>query len=356
MKQIIKQIHLWLSLPAGIFLTLICITGAILSFETEITETIDHDKYYNNTPLTEVMNLDSLVALVNKQLINDTVTGLKVYHTPERNVSATLSSGQRVSTFVNPYTAEVVGKGASRSGFMLQTMLLHRWLMLPNRTTGKIIVGISTIFMIFILITGIIRWIPKKKNLVQNLWFKWKKAKFNRKNLDLHKILGLYASILLLLMCVTGLMWSFEWYKNVVAKIFGIEVATAQPNKSTAPKTSTIPNTFSWQEAFDKTASLNPNYDFIQISKSGDISLLAQDASHNRATDKYKLNKKDQSVALVAQYNQQNNTAYLMSESYTIHVGSWNIWTKILWFLAAIIGASLPITGYIFYFKRKGWT
>lgn len=355
MKQIIKQIHLWLSLPAGIFLILICITGAILSFETEITEAIDQDKYFNNSGLAKTMNLDSLVVLVNKQLINDTVTGLKVYHTPKRNVLASVSSGQRVSAFVNPYTGEVVGKGASRSGFMLQTMLLHRWLMLSNRPTGKMIVGISTIFMIFILITGVIRWIPKKQTLVKNLWFTWKKAKFNRKNLDLHKILGLYASILLLLMCVTGLMWSFEWYKKGVAKLFGIEVATAKTSKSNTTKSPTLSNTFSWQEAFDKTALLNPNYDFIQISKSGDISLLAQDASHSRATDKYKLNKKDQSVVLVAQYDQQNNTGYLMSESYTLHVGSWNIWTKILWFLACLIGASLPITGYIFYLKRQGW-
>ncbi|MGL6022481.1 MAG: PepSY domain-containing protein, partial [Chitinophagaceae bacterium] len=109
----------------------------------------------------------------------------------------------------------------------------------------------------------------------------------------------------------------------------------------------------SWQGLFQKMALQYPDYHFIQIAQSGDIALLPKEASHNKATDKYKFHKKDSSIMLVSKYKEQRNISYLMSQSYTIHAGSWNIFTKILWCLAALIGASLPITGYIFYWKRK---
>ncbi|MGL6022399.1 MAG: PepSY-associated TM helix domain-containing protein, partial [Chitinophagaceae bacterium] len=286
MTKIIKLMHLWLSLPAGICITLICITGAILSFETEITETTNRDKYFNQPPLGKIpMHMDSLVSSVNKQLTKDTVVALKIYPHPTKNIIATLSSGKRYFAYINPYSAKIVEKSTPRTGFFLKTMLLHRWLMLPNKTIGKIIVGTSTIFMIFILVTGIIRWIPNRKNLVQNFLFRWKNTPFNRKNLDLHKILGFYAFTLLLVMCFSGLMWSFEWYKNGVAQIFGIEhMATKKANTYTP----TTKNTFSWQGLFQKMALQYPDYHFIQIAQSGDIALLPKEASHNKATDKYK--------------------------------------------------------------------
>ena len=38
---------------------------------------------------------------------------------------------------------------------------------------------------------------------------------------------------------------------------------------------------------------------------------------------------------------------------YAFHTGSWGgVWTKLLYFLAALIGATLPLTGYYLWWKR----
>ena len=37
MKKIFKKIHLWLSVPVGLIISVICLTGATLVFEKEIT-------------------------------------------------------------------------------------------------------------------------------------------------------------------------------------------------------------------------------------------------------------------------------------------------------------------------------
>ena len=33
MRKIFKKIHLWLSVPVGVFVVIICITGALMVFE-----------------------------------------------------------------------------------------------------------------------------------------------------------------------------------------------------------------------------------------------------------------------------------------------------------------------------------
>ncbi len=43
MMKLFRKIHLWISVPFGIIITLICFSGAMLIFEPEITRAIKHD-------------------------------------------------------------------------------------------------------------------------------------------------------------------------------------------------------------------------------------------------------------------------------------------------------------------------
>ena len=43
MKRFFAKIHLWLSIPVGLFLAIICLTGASLVFEQEITRALNGD-------------------------------------------------------------------------------------------------------------------------------------------------------------------------------------------------------------------------------------------------------------------------------------------------------------------------
>ncbi len=46
MKKIFRQIHLWLSVPFGLIISLICFSGAMLVFENEVMELVRHELYY----------------------------------------------------------------------------------------------------------------------------------------------------------------------------------------------------------------------------------------------------------------------------------------------------------------------
>ena len=46
MKKAFRKIHLWLSVPFGLIITVICFSGAALVFEDEVMELCRRDLYY----------------------------------------------------------------------------------------------------------------------------------------------------------------------------------------------------------------------------------------------------------------------------------------------------------------------
>lgn len=45
MKKTFRKIHLWLSVPFGLIISIICLTGAALVFEREINDAINSHLY-----------------------------------------------------------------------------------------------------------------------------------------------------------------------------------------------------------------------------------------------------------------------------------------------------------------------
>lgn len=341
-----KKLHFWLSLPSGLFITLICLTGAMMVFQQELLEIFNKERYFTGQNIGNPLPLDSLVANVNRQLQEDTVTALKVYARPDRCLEATLRSGARSYVYINPYTARITGYYNARSGFFHKVMALHRWLMLPGREAGRMIVGISTLFLIVILLTGIARWWVNR-----SFQIKWK-AGTTRKIYNLHRILGVYTAILLLVCSLSGLMWSFGWYRQGVARLFRIE--TRQLPKEIKKEKHSRGEAFSWQAAYDAALAGIPDFNYMTFTPGGTITVLRKDAIHPRATESYRYSPEKNSIVPEQGYGANRNQSYMMGWAYVIHVGSWGgTLTRWLTFFAALIGTSLPVTGYILYFRRK---
>lgn len=169
MRKFFHQIHLWLSIPLGILISVICLTGAILVFEKEITEIM-----YPETQVTQV-------------------------------------EGQQVRK--------------QRPEFFRQVRALHRWLLdAPAKkgesSVGKTVVGITTVVMIVILISGIVIWVPRNNRTLKNrLQISCTKG-WRRFWYDSHVALGFYSTLFLLIMALTGLTWSFSGYRTFMYDLF----------------------------------------------------------------------------------------------------------------------------------------
>ena len=396
MKKIFRKIHLWLSVPFGLIITLVCFSGAILVFENEVNEWFRRDLYYVETVKESPLPMDKLLEKVATTLPDSVaVTGVSISSDPGRAYQVSLSKPRRASLYVDQYTGEVKGK-SERSGFFMFMFRMHRWLldsMNPGNEGifwGKMIVGVSTLLLVFVLISGIVIWWPRTRKALKNSLKITATKGWRRFWYDLHVAGGMYALIFLLAMALTGLTWSFPWYRTAFYKVFGVEVqqraAQGHEQKSDAQKRDTklaahrekkregnevrkgeksgrpennhsdmysVTSPFVyWQEIYDKLGRQNPEYKQISIS-SGTASVSFNRFGNQRASDRYSFNTDNGEFTETSLYQHQDKSGKIRGWIYSVHVGNWGgMFTRILTFIAALLGAALPLTGYYLWIKR----
>lgn len=369
MKKIFRKIHLWLSVPFGLIITLVCFSGAMLVFENEVNEWSRPDLYYVETVKESSLPMDKLLEKVATTLPDSvSVTGVSISSDPGRAYQVSLSKPRRASLYVDQYTGEVKGK-SERSGFFMFMFRMHRWLLDSMNSGnegifwGKMIVGVSTLLLVFVLISGIVIWWPRTRKALKNSLKITATKGWRRFWYDLHVAGGMYALIFLLAMALTGLTWSFPWYRTAFYKVFGIEVqqqaAQGHEQKSDAQKRDTKPavhrekKSFAyWQEVYDKLSRQSPEYKQISIS-SGTASVSFNCFGNQRASDRYSFNTDNGEFAETSLYQHQDKSGKIRGWIYSIHVGNWGgMSTRILAFIAALIGAALPLTGYYLWIKK----
>lgn len=237
MKKIFAKIHLWLSLPFGIIIAIVCLSGAILVFEDEILELCYPSRYFVEEVKEQALSPEELISSARKQLPDSTkINGIRVTSDPQRTYQLVLP-GKKAAAFIDPYTAEIKGTDNGQ-GFFMQMMRLHRWLLDSYKqgntfAWGKAIVGYATLVLVIITISGLFIWIPRSKKALKNRLTIKTNSGWRRFFYDLHVTGGFYSALLLLVLSLTGLTWSFGWYRDAFYTVFGVD--QTQQQASTTP-------------------------------------------------------------------------------------------------------------------------
>ena len=377
MRKIFRNIHLWLSVPFGILITLICFSGAALVFEKEVMELCHRELYFVKKVEAAPLPMEQLMTKVAATLPDSvSVTGVNISSDPERAYQVTLSKPRRASMYVDQYTGEITGK-YERAPFFNFMFRMHRWLLDSMKQDGgifwgKMIVGTSTLMFVFVLISGVVVWWPRTRKALKNSLKIVANKGWRRFWYDLHVAGGMYALVCLLAIALTGLTWSFQWYRTGFYKTFGVEVqpsmghgnaaanATAKGGKRDgkpegregrgAHRYSPYTN---WQQVYEQLAEANPDYKQISVSD-GSASVAVPRFGNQRGTDRYKFNPRNGEITETTLYKDLDNSGKIRGWIYSVHVGSWGgMLTRILTFVAALIGASLPLTGYYLWIRKK---
>lgn len=387
MIKFFRKIHLWLSVPFGIIITLICFSGAMLIFEPEITRAVKSDVYYVTEIKETAIPIGELMESVKSTLPDSvSITGVTVFADKGRTYQVNLSKPRRASLFVDQYSGRITGK-YERIGFFSTMFKLHRWL-LDNANphgdgvkVGKLLVGISTLMFVIALITGIIIWWPRvvKAGLKRGLSISCKNG-WSGFWKGLHVAGGMYSVIIVLAMALTGLTWSFDWYRTAFYAVCGVEHTPRNFSQAAQSKDGADENRkggnrggrnynhgergrkggegrhrseFSrWQQVYDNLSTNNPDAPKITVGPEKATVTLSE-FGNSRASDRYKFNRRSGEINLVASYSNVGDADKLRGWIYSIHTGSiGGIITRILWLLGALLGASLPLTGYYIWIKH----
>lgn len=418
MKSFFRAIHLYLSLAAGLVILIACFTGAVLVFEKELQEAFNKDRYFVEAT-GQPLPLDQLVQQVQQEVPGAKVAGVKVYADPGRSTEISISKPEKekagtahsesprgegkktaaVATskpeaqpaetkpteaqtaggaaagakgegkkggggggrpshtvFVNQYSGEVLEVYSYRETFFYTMFALHRWLLGSNDGIGKYIVGVSTFIFLFILITGIVLWWPKTRQvLAQRLKVKFD-GSWKRLNHDFHIVLGFYSAIFLFIFAFTGLSWSFEWFNKGLNTVTGADVKPADPPASVVQANL---SPIALERVLTAARAALPETEYYHIRAPRDsagvfsVGIHQTAALNEAATDTYYVDQYSGQVIGAQLFADKTAGQQFRSSVKAIHLSSiYGIPSKVIGFVTCLLGVTFPITGVVLWLNR----
>jgi uncharacterized iron-regulated membrane protein len=364
-RKTVGKLHLWLGLASGLIVCFLGITGCILAFEREIENATQPYRFVAEKNAPEIKPSD-LQAIALKQLPGKKLHSIS--YQPGKSAVASFYSGKPkyyYLIFIDPYTGTVLKTRDMEDDFFRIIIDGHFYLWLPP-TIGKPIVASATLIFVILLISGIILWWPKNK-AARKQRFKVKlNAKWRRTNYDLHNVLGFYMSWIIIFIAFTGLVWGFEWFaKSLFWTTSGGKTMTefSMPLSDTTAviiKKETKAIDLIWQ----KMNIEHPGYRGIMEvhfpenkSTAIEVALNPDGNTYWKADylyfDQYTL----QEIEVNHTYGKLKNASVaekIQRMNYDIHVGAVaGLTGKIIAFLASLICASMPVTGFLIWWGRK---
>ena len=255
MKRIFRHLHLWLSVPFGLAISLICFTGAILVFERPITEGLAPHLYRAEpAPGQQALPPHRLLAAVRAQVPDSLHVASLQCGGEGRAAFITFRETGRRTLSVNPYTGQANGwvegnaffrtvrkaaplvhgratpqgrphAGQGAGGHQHRAHGRH-----PGERRGHLAA-------------------PHPPGLKNRLAVHVRRG-WPRLWHDLHVSAGFYASLLLLVMALTGLTWSYPGYRKAVYALLGADTnpPKSAPRQTVRPSSASEPDPLVWTQ------------------------------------------------------------------------------------------------------------
>lgn len=222
------------------FLLMFAITGLVIMYTQPIQDTFQSDLRRVDAA-SSVVSYDQQAQAVEGRFKDDPIVSM----TPPRDSGAStifgLESGN--NAYVNPYTAEVLGKDEAQMTIVRWSNALHGHLnneavqvslptvsalwdegpVMRKYVLGDLILELSGTWIVVLALSGLYLFWPRKSRASQavtngkKMWSLRMKKKGRAKWRDLHAVPGAVLFALLLFVAMSGLPWSTYWGPNFTA-------------------------------------------------------------------------------------------------------------------------------------------
>ena len=368
LKKVLFQMHWFFGITAGLVLALMGITGALYSFEDEIVDALNPDTLFVQ-PQGSHLSLAEMVTRVEAQA-HDKVSMFRIE--PDSNRIAQVwfqpAPGQRRGEMhnFNPYTGEFT-EDAVGQDFFAFILNLHRFLAAGEY--GKQVTAVCTLILVFFCLSGLyLRW--PRQALNWRVWLTLDWAKKGRSfNWDLHSVFGTWCLIVYLLLAVTGLMWSYDWFNNGVTKLIGDPPVAGEQRRGggprptpgprdAAPVQSAAADYAAIADTIQKTAGPDLKAYNLRmpqgLGQMATVFYVLKDAPHPRALNQITLDPSNGQLKAVSRYADKSYGAQLLVSNYSLHTGSyWGLPGRIVITAAALLMPLFFITGWLLYLDRR---
>ncbi|MGH8382747.1 PepSY domain-containing protein [Pseudomonas sp.] len=368
-KKSLFQLHWFFGITAGLVLALMGITGAIWSFQDELLQLFNPDVLEVEVRQEGVLPMPELVKRIEAEQ-GDKVAMLWVQAQSDKaaRVFFTPPPGERrgLMRYADPYTGKLQGDVAGQ-GFFDLMLQLHRFLAMGD--SGRQITGACTLMLIFFCLSGLyLRW--PRQALNWRVWLTLDWAKKGRAfNWDLHAVAGTWCLLFYLLFALTGLFWSYEWYREGLNTLLADGPAAGEQHKRNEgrgrpggavdkeAKPLVVDYDAIWTNLQAAAGPRMTSYNLRLPPAGGQpatLFYLLEGAEHERALNTLTIDPANGQVKKHDRYADKSFKAQLLASVYALHVGSYfGLTGRILVTIASLSMPLFFITGWLLYLDRR---
>lgn len=195
LRRTLLWLHRWAGVLAGLVVLVIGVTGGALVFERAIQRWLRPDLYPKQaTAKAERVSIQSAIQTLRDKQPQGFVQGIRL---PRDEKDALVLFAGPLAVHFDPHDGTLLGTRLRQGGWEQTMTKLHVNLM--QGPTGGTVVVVATCITLGLALTGLWLWWP-----LRIFGFR-KGANFRRFNLDLHSVAGLYSSVFLLILGISGL-------------------------------------------------------------------------------------------------------------------------------------------------------
>lgn len=372
-KAVLRQVHSIAGLALALLLSLIALTGAIMSFEDEIVDHLNAGIMQVLPRSTPALMPDELVARLKAAQAFSKVSAVTLSSDPAAAVHVRFGrdeqGGRPASLYLDPYDARVLGSPRGEE-FFATVRRLHRWLLIPGdaKGWGRQVTGVAALGLIVMLVSGLVlRW-PRRAGSVK-MWLKPNLGLSGRGlHRTLHAVIGTWVLPIYLVMTLTGLWYSFDWYKDGVAWLLSrphVAAAKMQPKMpAKAPRVAAVSEparpigfdqawtTFKREEGdrFSRALLTLPAGPGTAIR----IRSWGKDSTLEATRDEFRVDAATGQLVAADRYADKTFGEKIIAAVYDIHRGAILGWPgKLAFMIAAALMPLFAITGLLLYLSRR---
>jgi sulfite reductase (NADPH) flavoprotein alpha-component len=155
-------------------------------------------------------------------------------------------------------------------------------------------------------------------------------------------------------MCLTGLYWSYGWYRTMLYKIAGVEQPVRMQHMQRQTKVESV-NDLGYLDTIYTVFkdNIGENYTSLTlntVAQNGTYSVLYQDTKGDTNRIQIDIEKNE----IISNSNNRTLGEKFMSNIYALHSGYFfGEIGKFLWCVSSAAMALFTISGFIMFFKRK---
>jgi len=233
--------HLIAGVSAGVVILLMCVTGALLTYERQLIAWSDsHFRSAPPSPDAARLPMETLLARVQAAHPDLALTAVTVRSAPDAPVVLAVP---RRTLYADAYTGVVLGEGTQTvRGLMSSLRAWHRWIGVQGdaqaRAVPKAITGWSNVIFAFIVASGFYLWFPRKWawNQVRAVVLFNSRARGKARDFNWHNVIGSWSAAALFIVVISGVPISFSWGNALVYRLVG-ETPPAPARGSDPPTT-----------------------------------------------------------------------------------------------------------------------